>query len=84
MECIGLGIDVSKGRADIAIINQSGTLSWRSWRLGGFPIAGLRIIPTPNTPGSACAGPGGGVLAGDPGPAVPHPPATLARGLAAH
>jgi len=26
MECIGIGIDVSKGRADIAIINQSGTL----------------------------------------------------------
>lgn len=26
MECIGIGIDVSKGRADIAFINQSGTL----------------------------------------------------------
>ena len=25
MECIGIGIDVSKGRVDIAIINQSGT-----------------------------------------------------------
>ena len=26
MECIAIGIDVSKGRADIAIINQSGTV----------------------------------------------------------
>ena len=26
MDCIAIGIDVSKGRADIAIINQSGTV----------------------------------------------------------